>query len=496
MPPSKDRPLDSTTPYCPSATIRSEQAVYEFSVGADFSVIQTTHDSDDPTRGTYVETAGEIRLRRLPKESKHGNRPYFTVNVSLSAEMEVKQAWDHNSQTLKVSTPKYAPRGFRDHPCVSLEITAWLPENAEFSNLLVESVTLTLRVLDDIKIKVAGRSKFSTVTGDVFFPTMDGHLSTSEKDVKQLNFPKTSEKLLPIDPFLSRRVTVETISGSIDGIYPLMDVLAISSQSGSIDVGVSPKPVLKSAPAPADLEVQTGSGSIRVKLPIRDTINPTYAPPPRDYITRVHSTAGSIDGTYYLGSESSFKSTVGSIQITALPILQSVSSGDGTKVPPNTFETHTISGGTRVEVLDPIFISALPSTSHKQTESDPYIPIGDDDPYKLIPPTTSVPIFTNSNPETPEDTKKALRSLRSSHTASSATITVSYPTVWEGSIHAKTVSGSIALKGEGLRKVKERNGWGFKEVLARKGVDGEKEGCYVDMGAVSGGLTFEVRGGF
>ncbi|KAE9369413.1 hypothetical protein N431DRAFT_427567 [Stipitochalara longipes BDJ] len=502
MPPFPDRPIDSTGPYCISAIYRDDMATYEFPIGADLTIMQITHDGDDRDRAVKVRTAGEIRLRRIPKDSSHGKQAFLTVDVHVSdPNLYVVKTWDHESRVLQVSTPKYARLDSSGPHCVSLEITAWFPEDAEFSSLLIESFDLTLRVIEDIKINVSGQSKFATVVGQVAFPSASLLGSSTELPTLPDTTPSTTLdgtgsasawKASANPPFSSRRILVETVSGSITGCYPLMDYLGLIAQSGSIKVDAFPQPVLPDAPAPAELEVQTASGSIEVNLPVRDAINSKYTPPPRNYITRVHSSAGGIKGSYYLGSTSNFRSMSGSIYITTMPVLQA-GSADESGLSSNTFETHTVSGSIKVEVLDPIFITMVPYVDkrpERPPHSNPYLPIGDDDPYIIIPPSMDKALFTVDDPEVFK--KKTLRNLKSSHGSQSASVSVSYPAVWEGTFHAKTISGSIRWAGDGLRIIRDKKGYASHEVLLRKGVDSESEGCFVEMSGIAGSLHFVV----
>jgi hypothetical protein len=481
MPPSDDgRPIDLDGPYCPAARYKKEEVTYEFPIGTDLSVLQTTYGDQTGSRSVHVDTVGEIRLRRIPKDSKHGNQAYFTVDIHVSdPELEVIRNWDESSRILKVNTPKYARLDTPGPHCVSVQITAWFPENAQFTNLWIGSISLTLRVLEDAKVNVSGRSEFGSITGNIIFPTFSNLLQVS-------GFASSSQDAdleiaeAAAHPFSSRRILIDTITGSIKGDYPLKDYLGVSSQSGSIKIGVFPEDVDPAAPAPADLEVKTESGSISVNLPIRND------PPARNYITHVHSSSGSISGSYYLGTTSTFKSTSGSVRVTALPVLQADDRST------NLFETHTISGTTDVVVLDPIFISLLAlSDEHpvQRPNPDPWTPIDDDDPYLIIPPAMEQSMFTIDPRE--EAAKKKLRNLRSNHSSNSASVTTSYPAAWEGTVHEKSISGSLSVSGD-IRLIKEKNGYAFKEILARKGVENNHEGCMVEMGNIAGSLHFRV----
>ena len=501
MPPSNDRPDDSAGLYCPSATHSEDVATYEFPIGADLTIAQITY-GDDGYRTVNVRTAGEIRLRRIPKDSSHGNQAFITVDARVSdPSLKVRKTWNHATRVLHVSTPKYARLDGRGPHCVSLEITAWLPEDAEFTSLMIEAVHLTLRVVGDIKINVSGQSTFGTIIGQVAFPETSLLGSTTDFPTLSEIAPSTdlgksggvsSSTVRANPPFSSRRILVETVSGSITGCYPLMDYLGLSSQSGSIKVNVFPQPVLSAAPAPAELEVQTASGSIEANLPVRGTVNPTYVPPPRNYTTRVHSSAGSINGSFYLGSVSNFNSVSGSIHITTMPVLQA-GSADESGLPPNSFNTHTVSGGIDIDVLNPIFITMVPYVDERperRPPSNPYLPIQDDDPYLIHPPSMDKALFRVGDPDAFK--KKTLRNLQSSHGSQSSSISVRYPVLWEGTLYAKTVSGSIKAEGHGLRMIREKKGFASSELLMRKGVDTDDDGCFVEMSNIAGGLKFLV----
>lgn len=397
---------------------------------------------------------GEIRLRRAPAGSKHGSTPYITVDISNTADFDATVKWSEMSQTLELTTFQYSTKS-RQRQCLSAIITAVIPDDTEITNLVVASPSLNL-ALSDLKVNVTGRAQFSTLSGSAWLapglpiepeasPSAH-HPAISSKPRGKINSTEI------VNNFHSRRTIIETRSGSITGNYPLYDELVLSSESGSIDVGITPKAALKSDPKPADLEVQTASGSIRVNLPLNkfgDII------PLRNYITRVHTTAGSIDGHYYLGSESSFKTTSGSIDITALPVLPE--DMELIRIPPNSFETHTLSGSTKVSALTP---------------------------FSFFDNSTAVDLELAAAIK--------LRSLRSSHSSNSGEIKVLHTDAWEGSVHAKSVSGELEVRGDGFRTIKERNGVAFKEVLKRRGVDGRGEGSEVEASTVSGGIKFNI----
>lgn len=397
------------------------------------NIIHKIKEQADAKAYPSVSSEGEIRLRRAPFNSTHGKDPYITVDIGTSTKMSTVLNWSEDSQTLELTTPRYADRYTSKPQCLYVIITAYFPEDIELTSLLFDSPTLNI-ALSDVKVNVTRRSKFSTASGHVWLTTAD---EEEARVIPQSSHPalcsKPEFKTKSMDEpaaeiqFSSRRTVVETVSGQITGTYPLLDDLLLSSESGDITVTVSPQPASETAPAPADLEVQTASGSIHVDLPIsgkgQAIVGKTI--PFRDYITRVHSTSGSLSGSYYLGSESNFKTTSGSVNIVTLPILPT---DDGTsKVPPNSFETHTISGTTKISVLEPIIFTPVSLTPEKAKQ--PPLDIGDGDPYKAVLPPISIEL------QSIEAAK--LRSLRSAHSSNTGTITASYPVAWQGSVHVK-----------------------------------------------------------
>ena len=483
------------TLYCPASNFNIEPAVYEFSTGRELNIIQKTHGikyGDDSVGHTSISTKGEIRLRNAPEDSGPRIMPYMVVEMgSTEDDLPVNMRWSEDSQTLEVSTPRYLKGYYQSTGCLYLIITAYLPRVSEFTNIRFEAKTLNL-ALADINANVTGRSKFITDSGEVWLATWQNSSdalrnSTGSSHTAISSKPLSAPQAQTFDlQFSSRRITVETISGAITGSYPLLDDLLLSSQSGSIDVNVVPKPAEKSAPAPADLEVQTASGSIHVGLPVGFVAE--YTPVSRDYITRVHSLSGGISGTYYLGSESSFKTTSGSIEITTLPVLPKEIEPRMSKAPPNLFETHTISGTTAITVLDPIFFANI-ALEHPPSTKNPCKSVDDEDPYLLLPPDS---ISMSKVEETPDAKTVKLRSLRSSHSSNNGKVTARYPNAWQGTVHAKTVSGAVTVNGDGFRTVKSRTGPGYSEVVKRRGVDKEAEGSFVDLGNISGAVDFEI----
>jgi len=162
-----NNPSDTNRPYC-STVFESKKSEYDIFNKAPLTIRQKVHEARAGSNARSVTTNGAINLRRIPKDAKDNSKGYFTVDIKASEpNLDVFQTWNEVTGLLEISTPKYAPYTTIGRPCIAVEITAWLPEHAEILELLVESITLDLQVFEDAKIKVIGKSTFSTRSGYV-----------------------------------------------------------------------------------------------------------------------------------------------------------------------------------------------------------------------------------------------------------------------------------------------------------------------------------------
>jgi hypothetical protein len=402
----------------------------------------------------HVRTTGVVHIKQLAKDSDHGDKAHFTVDVKVSdPKLEVLNSWDVNEGTLHVSTPLYENLDSDRPACIALEITAWLPEGTELSQFVLDLVTLSIVSDNDVDIKVSSGTLLKTVSGHVnFAPGSDS----------SAYFPMmygSNTQLRNKARFNSRHITVETASGRIEGTYPIYDILKLSSLSGAISVDVYPEAVLESAPAPATLDINTSSGRIEVRSPVRDP-SATY---PREYITRVKSMSGAIQGDFYVGSTGTFQTASGRIQLVIKPVMPATTDDDdNTK---NVFRTESMSGATHVTLLEPLFV--LPSiTAAGLTE------LTADNDMELY--------------------KSKLRTFFSAHKSTSGRVEIYYPPQWIGHIEASTVSGRIEVSGEGVEVIRRDNGWVHKKLEARKGVERDEDGGRVTMETVNSAIVFHI----
>jgi DUF4097 and DUF4098 domain-containing protein YvlB len=272
-----------------------------------------------------------------------------------------------------------------------------------------------------------------------------------------------------VDGFSSREIYVGTTSGSVTGTFPLWDLLHVESDSGSIDICITPKPLLEDDPKPAQLTLSTVSGNINARLPIRQA----SSIPERDYHTRINTHSGGIQADIVIGTNAVIKSVSGSLAIMALPTTYGNSF----------FTTGTESGSTDIKVLSP-----LSGGTRYASPQDDFTDIGNDDPYLIGHP--------ESGPDVPaaqlSGSKRPLSRLVSQHEGSSGHVKMHYPSVWEGEINAETISGNIKVGGNGVRIIKDsRKNWAYHEVVARKGA-GAEHASSLRVREVSGGIDVWV----
>lgn len=222
----------------------------------------------------------------------------------------------------------------------------------------------------------------------------------------------------------SRETIINVNSASVTGSYPLYDVLSIHTNSGSIDITVDPKEANKDHIKPAALRLTSNSGSIRATTS-------TTSVPDRDYRTDISTSDGSMDVALLHGLRTSLRSINGQMTVDLYPYGHNDSRTD--------VETHCNSGSTDITIH--------PSISH---------------------------------PTAP------LKKLYGFYHADSGSLSLWYPAQWQGTVQGSTSSGSIDLKWDGLKIVKdEKKGWTKRVIEAVRG-NGEAKLLFSES---SGSLT-------
>ena len=203
---------------------------------------------------------GDVIVR--PQDDR-GPGPSVDVEVITNGEgIEVKTQWSESNQTLVVETPTRISWNDQDHlrPCIQVRITVWVPDEHDpaLRNFIVSAVSLDLKIADNLVLRVDDTLSLDTVSGNIRGAADGGPPGQPQP---------------PTDFGLNARfINVETISGDIQGWWPLYDRLHVASASGDIRIGVGPQPVLESHPLPAILEVESVSGNVDISEPINDLI--------------------------------------------------------------------------------------------------------------------------------------------------------------------------------------------------------------------------------
>lgn len=233
----------------------------------------------------------------------------------------------------------------------------------------------------------------------------------------------------------SRRIVINSITGAVHGTYPLYDLLEIKTSSGAVGIDVDPKEVLPSHPQPATLYVSTMSGSIHAQTAFIATDarkSPTAIVPARDYRTTITSMSGRIDTNLVHGSETTLTSKSGSIDAVLSPY--------GDPSDKSHIVTAAETGSTTVTVLPSL-----------------------------------------SNPGQP------LRKLYGLYKCKTGSLSINYPSEWEGTVQGTTVTGSINVHWPDLEL---GSGGGRRKIAwnSFKGVKGDGEGR-LDFHTVTGSVT-------
>lgn len=241
--------------------------------------------------------------------------------------------------------------------------------------------------------------------------------------------PPPSPGSEPSTKYSQREIVIYSASGSITGTYPLFDLLSLTTVTGSIDVNIYPRPALPSAPqTPASLVLESTTGSINANV-LNIHTQPGIKIPNRIYTSRVSTISGSISAKLIHTTSTTLLSTSGRISADIYPTSYSSSSPFSSSI-----TTSGQAGSTDITVHPDLFL-----------------------------------------PQSP------IKKLSGKHANTSGSLKVRYPNTWEGQIQARTLSGSVGVKWDGVRIIRD---WAGKEILAERGAG---EGQLV-LENVSGGI--------
>ncbi|ETS79113.1 hypothetical protein PFICI_08966 [Pestalotiopsis fici W106-1] len=417
--PAKE-PLRST--YCHDAKYRFPDQIMavKFTKDKNLTFVQgvTTHSGN-----MNVRVGGQVNLRKLDD----GGIPRVVVELITNDDLLRLDSYiNEEEQEMGLHVPK---RRISDNteegPCLEILATIWVPQDAELQQLAVGTVHLDILTLDDLSIRISEMTKFSSTLGEVASgltkPKTYDSPSGVKADAPDFTFVPAPDSYV----FDSRIIELYSTTGSINGNWPLYDMLGIHTTSGNIMASITPKPVLESDPKPAVLSLSSVSGTIHANEPIHEL----KKIPIRDYLVDVKSTSGGIHCALAFGRGIDLKSTASDIAVDLLPVLDSSVLSPSQ---PAQLETVTTSGTTAVRILEPVWFGSKSSAA-------------------------ATPDFN---------------CLQAIHKSTSANIGLRYPQSWIGDIHADTTSGSLSVTGKDVRVTKSGGGWPGSTLSAYKGKSG------------------------
>ena len=387
-------------------------------------LVRKIHGPKDADGATYnqVRTSGEIHVRPTSEDLQDNVRIDIVMHFSESGMMR-SMGWGHHTDSLQLYTPSHVPTDSSSSspPCMFSNVTIWIAPGAKLDALLIETESFSVTVHDGLS-----------------FDTKVMHISTISNAV---TFP-SKRPTASVNNY--REVIIKTVSGSINGAFPLYDLLSIASVSGTINIDLEPKEAAENAPLPAQLHMETVSGTIYVNTPaiIRAGRDFPYGLiPDREYRVFISSTSGSQYVSLIHGSETILHSVSGTVHATLSPY--------GSPSTKSNIDVVTKSASVEVTVLS--------SISHPG---------------------------------------QAMKNLHGTYKRLSGSLKVTYPGEWEGEIEGRTLSGSLHTAWPGLTIIRDgRTGGSGYRVF--KAIKGHGEGLlYFD--GVSGSIELiggALRGG-
>ncbi|KAF2139613.1 uncharacterized protein K452DRAFT_289612 [Aplosporella prunicola CBS 121167] len=361
-PPSMDVP--NIPGYCRANPVfHTENAVFDFEDPETFRLYESVD-----TNGPSHTVVGEINLVPAPPDQKAKINVNLTFSTSERYENEHIYAEKSDTEVkIKSYHSSNYPRPVYYRPCTWINGFVYIKPGTTLDTLGIVAKHLSLRIHSDLATTASNETSI---------------------DLRAGNLHSCSSASLS-----SRRTHIDLTSGSVSGSYPLFDLLAITTHSGSITISVDPKSADEEKPEPAEFSARSNVGSVDVTFPIANL-------PAREYRTAVHTDAGSIKGAYVHGTSTVLTTNSGSITAGILPYAADDHASE--------LRTNCHTGTARIELLAP---------------------------YKK--------------------SGKQINRLKSEHSGMTGSLHVKYPQEWEGSIKAESVTSSVSVKGKDVRVVGE-----------------------------------------
>jgi len=416
------------------------------------------------TMGGWFPSTWFVRVQSLSPHSPHANslqtsslqEKYWTHEFNDLTDFTLEEHLDAKSSISRQLTGRvHIERAPHEQDSeIAVKVTLACPSQSQWDGISVKATSSSIlienaspvskpdlsRCVLDISISVAPGLKLAVFKTDTRYLGIDleANLRLSVSDVATLRATSSSiTSHMEPSSLLATRFHIETASGGITGGFSQLDTLDIKSNSGTLNITPFPDRPSKldssffPSPDPrCNLVVSSSSGSVHIDQPIPHFGHPLSCP---DYTTDIHTSSGSISGTYILGSKCALHAHSGGIRASILPMAADAKME---------LITESNSGGVDIDVMAAY-----------------------------------------------GDAEKPVKDLWGRHATMSGSLKVEYPRAWEGEISAKAVSGSIRVDGEGVEVEDGRDGGFGKSIRARKG-NGNGE---LSLESMSGSVVAHIR---
>jgi hypothetical protein len=425
-----------TLPYCANSLTHSFDNISTFSFSEDLQIAD-------------LSIRGAIRLELAPENQE--SQVVVVTSYAASRSWRAPPQWELSDTSVRLQAPTLAkqgraffPRIF--NPCLSIGATIYLRANTTLQTFHVD--TTHLSITSSPNLFPRSHTSKSNQGSEESFPHID------------LTNLQTTSRPITLPHWTSRQTILRTTSSSIAGTFTHLDLISLTSSSGSITATIIPGEADPSNPLPAELKIGSNSGSVQVTYPSID-VSSSSSPslntvPARNYETRVRTSSGSISGAFLFSSTADLVSDSGSIRAEVLyaPLNSSSSSSTpSSSSRPSINELRTVSHSGAKEIR----VSLVNRHSWEWKDA-------------------------------------RLRSMHGGGDGASGSVAVWYQGGWEGRIEAET-SGSVRVGGDDVVIDREEKNGGRKFVRAHKnGEDGEVGGSSIEAKTGSGSVEIFVGG--
>ncbi len=411
--------------------------------------------------GPSPNVNGEVILR--PTKSSKAEIDVEIIANYKDLDIEVEFSNNGGTDHLKVTTPRVVPDASSRDVCIQIRITAWVPEKALVNALRVSTVSLNVFVQAGLALGAENEIDFAVVAGNLIFPPDDSDVEPYKMETPRYKY--------------------STVSGDIKGWLPIYHKLSASTVSGDILAQITHKDVVLKVSESCLLDVSSVSGEIKIDDGSSSAEADGAKIPPRDFLVKLGTTSGDITAKLFTGSSSEFASTSGDLKLDLVPVLDERWLHNSWRP---LLKTESTSGGHRVQVAEPHFIS-IPDRQNPHER--PTFPKTDKDrKSKEATATEETQDDREVKRRRVAENKRGLTALESRHSSLSGNLHLTYPASWEGTFSADTMSSDITVRGKDVVVDKKKGGFVGKSVSGHKG-DGASS---MKINEMSGNINLSI----